>query len=101
MLTSCSSAGQAASAESSSSYYGTLPPVQKLKDFRSLQDTLDDKSMSEVSRLLGSPAEVENFGDSESWRYSNVAYDSTTHRMVRDMTVWFENGNVDDIRASF
>jgi hypothetical protein len=103
MLVSCSSAGQAVSAESStpSSYYGTLPPVQKLKSFRNLKGTLEDKSMTDVSRLLGSPAQVKSFGDSESWRYSNLAYDSTTHRVVRDMTVWFENGKVDDIRASF
>jgi hypothetical protein len=84
-----------------SSQYGNLPPVHKLKNFRALQDTLGNKSMTEVASMLGNPSQVENFGDSESWQYPNIAYDSTTQRLVRDMTVWFENGKVDDIRASF
>ena len=50
---------------------------------------------------LGSQAEVQDFGDSESWQYNNIAFDSATRRPVRELTVWFENGTVDDMRASF
>jgi hypothetical protein len=88
-------------ADSSSSLQGSLAPVHRLADFRKIQDSLQGKTMSRVVAKLGSPAEVQDFGGSESWQYNNVAFDPVTKRPVRELTVWFEAGTVDDIRASF
>jgi hypothetical protein len=57
--------------------------------------------MAQVKAKLGRPERVETFGRTESWAYANAAYDSASSRMVREMTVWFENGVVDETRASY
>lgn len=81
--------------------YGKLDAAEGRRDFRELQRSLRGRSMHEVSQMLGKPNQVEGFGQVESWSYLNAAYDPATERVVRQMTVWFLKGVVDETRASF
>jgi hypothetical protein len=62
---------------------------------------LHGSSMQQVVSLLGRPAQVYKTGDRESWDYQDVAYDSVTNRTVERLNLWFINGVVDDVQASF
>lgn len=57
--------------------------------------------MSAVVSLLGKPAKVFATGSSESWEYSNAAYDPVSGRTVRRLEVCFRNGVVDYLISSF
>ncbi len=81
--------------------YGQLDAAQGRRDFRELQRELRGKRMAEVTRMIGTPSRVENFGGSESWVYLDAAQDPATGRLVRRMTVWFKAGVVDETRASY
>lgn len=81
--------------------YGKLDAEPIQRDFRKLQRELRGRTMHEVSQMLGKPARVEGFGQAEAWSYVNAANDPATGRVVRQMTVWFLKGVVDETRASF
>lgn len=105
LLPSCSSTPQSTRADAGpvpgSSQYGSLAPVREMADFRALRHALPGQSMHEVVDRLGSPSRVTSFGGGESWRYADAAYDRETKRPVNELTVWFEDGIVDEVRASF
>ncbi|MEO6739519.1 MAG: hypothetical protein ABIP20_04655 [Chthoniobacteraceae bacterium] len=81
--------------------YGKLLREKPRHEFRALRAQLKGKPMSEVTALLGKPAEVYTSGSTESWDYANIAYDSASGRTVRRLEVWFAKGVVDYITAFF
>jgi hypothetical protein len=81
--------------------YGKLEATKGGNEIRELQRELRGRTMSEVTARLGRPDKVENFGRNESWSYFNAAHDPVSKRQVRQMTVWFAKGVVDEIRASY
>jgi hypothetical protein len=81
--------------------YGKLLPAKPKHDFRNLRADLTGKRMRDVTARLGKPAKVFASGASESWDYLDVAYDSASGRTVRRLEVWFKNGTVAYMNASF
>jgi hypothetical protein len=81
--------------------YGKLLPGKPGHDFRKLRAQLKGKPMSEVTAVLGKPSAVYTLGPSESWEYSDIAYDSASGRTVRRLEIFFSNGVVDYLKAVF
>jgi hypothetical protein len=81
--------------------YGSLLPKRPSHDFRKLRTQLKGKPMSAVTAMLGKPAKVFTSGSSESWDYANAAYDSVSGSTVRKLEIWFRNGVVEYMNASF
>ena len=57
--------------------------------------------MSTVSAVLGKPAKVYTSGSSESWDYADAAFDPDSGRTVRNLTIWFHDGVVAYLSASY
>lgn len=81
--------------------YGKLLPERPKHDFRKLRADLKGKPMKSVEALLGKPDKVYSIGTSESWDYTNVAYDPVSGRTVRGVEIWFRNGAVEYVKSSF
>jgi hypothetical protein len=81
--------------------YGKLLPSRPVHDFRKLRAQLKGKPMSEVTAVLGKPDQVYTSGATESWDYSNIAYDPVSGRTVRNLEIWFSKGVVDYMSAMF
>lgn len=81
--------------------YGKLLRERPTHDFRKLRAQLKGKPMSGVRALLGKPGAVYTMGSSESWEYTNIAYDPASGRTVRRLEVWFAKGVVDHLKAVF
>jgi hypothetical protein len=81
--------------------YGKLLPSRPVHDFRKLRVELKGKPMSAVTAVLGKPGRVYSTGSSESWDYSDIAFDSASGRTVRNLEIWFRKGVVDYMTASF
>ena len=76
-------------------------PARRQSNYRELRKSLPGQSMSQVASRLGQPDSVASFTSSESWQYDDRAFDPISKRTVERLTVWFEKGVVEDVRASF
>ena len=81
--------------------FGKLLPQRPALDFRKVRAQLKGKPASAVVALLGKPLKVFTSGATESWDYTNVAYDPVSGRTVRHLAIWLRNGVVDYMNASF
>ncbi len=81
--------------------YGKLLPARPAHDFRKLRADLKGQPASAVVARLGKPGRVYSTGSSDSWDYANIAYDPVSGRTVRNLEIWFRNGMVEYMKASF
>ncbi len=81
--------------------YGRLLPARPAHDFRKLREQLKGKPGTAVVALLGKPAKVYSLGSTEAWDYPNAAYDPVSGRTVRKLEIWFRNGTVAYMNATF
>jgi hypothetical protein len=81
--------------------YGKLLPSRPAHDFRKLQVQLKGKPANTVAALLGKPAKVYSMGATESWDYANIAFDPVSGRTVRNLEIWFRDGLVAYMNASY
>ena len=81
--------------------YGKLPALRAKHDFRKLKAELKGKPMTDVTARLGKPDRVFSIGATESWDYSDAAYDPVSGRTVRNLEVWFKAGVVDYMNATY
>jgi hypothetical protein len=73
--------------------FGPPSPISR----ESFRESLVGKTPDEVIQSIGRPVRTRKVGRQEVWTYERRTYDPISSRVDHTASVWFENGQVDDV----